>query len=82
MVLETQLAIQEYQALGFQPTNLRAMTGRILEDGDLALCVNSALPGNRSVTGLDNAPPALTHLFRGDNMGKLMVEIEEGPVVG
>ncbi|MES2683174.1 MAG: NADP-dependent oxidoreductase [Pseudomonadota bacterium] len=29
------------------------------------------------VRGLDNAPQALTQLFRGDNIGKLMVEIGE-----
>ena len=29
------------------------------------------------VKGLDNAPLALTQLFRGDNVGKLMVEIED-----
>lgn len=29
------------------------------------------------VKGLDNAPQALTQLFRGENVGKLMVEIDE-----
>lgn len=31
------------------------------------------------VKGLDSAPQALTQLFRGDNVGKLMVEIEGDP---
>jgi len=30
------------------------------------------------VKGLDQAPQALTQLFSGENVGKLMVEIEEG----
>jgi NADPH-dependent curcumin reductase len=31
------------------------------------------------VKGLDNAPQALTQLFRGDNTGKLLVEIDQAP---
>ncbi|MDP3858772.1 MAG: NADP-dependent oxidoreductase [Stagnimonas sp.] len=31
------------------------------------------------VKGLDNAPQALTQLFSGENVGKLMVEIDEAP---
>lgn len=31
------------------------------------------------VKGLDNAPQALTQLFRGENIGKLIVEIDEPP---
>ena len=33
------------------------------------------------VHGLDNAAQALTQLFKGDNIGKLIVEIDEPPSV-
>ncbi len=32
------------------------------------------------VKGLDNAPQALTQLFKGENIGKLLIEIDEPPV--